>query len=326
MEIVPGIYKLDIPIPDNPLGHLNCYLIEGKKGWIMVDTGWYTPDAFEAMERGLAELNLTLTDIATMIVTHVHPDHFGLAGRIKQASPETQLLMHHWESGLIESRYLKFRDLKDRMGDMLRLHGAPPLSELAAASLPALKFVTVALPDRVLYGGETIDSGIYKLQVIWTPGHSPGHICLYEPQNRLFFSGDHVLPSITPNVSYHAQSGDNPLGDYLYSLHKVRGLSVSKVLPAHEGIFDDLKARVDQIVRHHDKRKTEIRRAIEKEPLNAYEISARIKWDISLPWEQFSTLMKRSAITETLAHLECMRWDGLVRKSATDESVLYSLA
>ena len=70
MEIAPGIYQLKIPIPDNPLGHLNCYLIEGKDGWLMVDTGWHTPDTFKSLETGLRDLGLALSDIATIIVTH----------------------------------------------------------------------------------------------------------------------------------------------------------------------------------------------------------------------------------------------------------------
>ena len=103
------------------------------------------------------------------------------------------------------------------MAALLQRHGVPnsDLPVLGSASMPALQFVTVTFPDRVLYGGETITTGVYDLEVIWTPGHSPGHICLYEPKNQLLFSGDHILPCISPNVSYHVQSGDNPLGDYI---------------------------------------------------------------------------------------------------------------
>lgn len=111
MEIAPGVYQLQVPIPDNPLGHLNSYLIEGKNGWLMLDTGWYTPDAFSSLEGGVRSLGLALTDISTIILTHVHPDHFGLAGRIKQLSPRTELLAHRWEADLIESRYIKFSEL-----------------------------------------------------------------------------------------------------------------------------------------------------------------------------------------------------------------------
>ena len=326
MEIAPGIYQLKVPIPDNPLGHLNSYLLEGKNGWLMIDTGWYTPDAFSSLEVGLKGLGLTLEDIATIIVTHVHPDHFGLAGKIKQVSPRTELLTHRWESDLIESRYVKFSDLRDKMSAMLERHGVPPLNRslLESASMPALQFVTVTFPDQVLYGGEIISTGVYDLEVIWTPGHSPGHICLYEPRNKFLFSGDHILPSISPNVSYHVQSGDNPLGDYINALHKLQNLPVDKVLPAHEHIFNDLRGRIEQIDDHHSKRKGEIQRAIANEPHNSWEISSQLTWDVpGLVWEQFPPLHKRSAVTETIAHLECMRWEGKVRRIIEDDYVSY---
>ena len=192
--------------------------------------------------------------------------------------------------------------------------------------MPALEFVTVTFPDRVLYGGETISTGTYDLDVIWTPGHSPGHICLYEPLNQLLFSGDHILPSTTPNVSYHIQSGDNPLGDYISALHKLQNLPVTKVLPAHEHLFTDLPGRIEQIVNHHDKRKTEIQQAMGKEPRRAYEISSQITWNVpGLIWEQFPPLHKRGAVTETIAHLECMRWEGKVKRITKGDSISYVL-
>ena len=190
--------------------------------------------------------------------------------------------------------------------------------------MPALEFVSVTFPDRVLYGGEIISTGVYDLEIIWTPGHSPGHICLYELRNQFLFSGDHILPCITSNVGYHVQSGDNPLGDYIYALHKLENLPVTKVLPAHEHIFTDLPGRIQQIVDHHDKRKAEIQKAIAEEPHNAWEISPHITWDIpGLVWEQLPPLHRRAAVTETIAHLECMRWEGRVRKIIEGDSVYY---
>jgi glyoxylase-like metal-dependent hydrolase (beta-lactamase superfamily II) len=292
----------------------------------MIDTGWHTPDAFSALEAGIKNLGLALTDVTKIVITHVHPDHFGLAGRIKQLSPKTELLAHRWEAELIESRYIKFSELQDKMEVMLQSHGVPELelSKLRSASMPALRFVTVTLPDRLLYGGEIIGTGVYDLEIIWTPGHSPGHICLFEPKNGLLFSGDHILPSITPNISYHVQSGDNPLGDYINALRKLRNLRVAKVLPAHEHIFTDLRGRIEGIIDHHNKRQMEIQQAIEKEPRNAYEVSSRIAWNVpGLAFEQFPPLQKRFAITETIAHLELMRWDGKVEKVVRDNRVLY---
>ncbi|MDO8472873.1 MAG: MBL fold metallo-hydrolase [Dehalococcoidia bacterium] len=326
MEIAPGIHQLKVPIPDNPLGHLNCYLVKGTAGWLMVDTGWYTPDAYEGLKQGLKDMGLTLNDIATMVVTHIHADHFGLAGRIKASSPKTKLVMQRWEADLIETRYIKFAQLRDKMSALFLRHGVPEiqLEPMKSASMPMLQYVITTFPDQTVHGGEILSTGVYDLEVIWTPGHSPGHICLYEPQNRLLFSGDHVLPKVSPNISYTAESGDNPLGDYIGALRKVQKLPVTKVLPAHEHIFTDLYGRVEDIIAHHDKRKREILAVVAKEPRNAYYVSSRINWDVpKLKFDQFPDHMKRSAVTETVAHLEALRWEGRLTRFTDNGVVTY---
>jgi len=328
MEIAPGIHQIRIPMPDNPLGRLNCYLLDGEAGYLMIDTGWNTRDAFAALKAELGSLGLGFTDLSTIVVTHVHPDHFGLAGRIRQISPDVKVLAHQWECDLIQSRYIKFAGLQDGMGDLFCRHGVPAseVAALVSASMPVLRYVSVTLPDRVLYGGETISTGLHDLEVIWTPGHSPGHICLYEPKNRLLFSGDHILPSITPNVSYNVQSGDNPLGDYMCSLQKLRKLPVARVLPGHEEVFSDLEGRIRQIMEHHERRKAEVDQIVGRVPQSAYRISSQITWNLSdLTWDRFPLLHKRAAVTETIAHLECMRCEGRVERVVEHDRVRYSV-
>ena len=326
MQIVPGIHQIKVPIPDNPLGHLNTYLIEGSEGWLMIDTGWFTPDAFDSLKAGIKDMGLTLPDVSTMVITHMHPDHYGLAGKIKQLSPQTELVAHRWEAELIESRYIKFSELQMKMDTMMRSHGVPEKEtlELRSASMPALKFVTVTLPDRFLYGGETINTGKFELEIIWTPGHSPGHICLFESKNRLLFSGDHILPNITPNISSHVQSGDNPLGDYICALQKLRNLKVTKVLPAHENVFTDLRGRIEELIEHHAERELEIYKTIENKSRTAYDVASRIAWNVADGlWEKIPALQRRFAVTETLSHLDRMRWDGKVKKVLKNDRVLY---
>jgi len=328
MEIATGIHKLNVSMANSPLANLNCYLIEGKTGWTMIDTGFFIPESFDSLKAGLDDLGITFTDIANILVTHIHPDHFGLAGRIKHLSPNTLLLMHHFEAGLIESRYVKFSDLQAKIGVMLERHGVPSFdaSIFKSASMPTLEFVQITFPDRTFFGGEVFSTGIYDLEIIWTPGHTIGHICIYEPKNRLLFSGDHILPIITPNISYHVESGDNPLGDYLCALHKIQNLPVATVLPAHEHIFTDLRGRIDEITQHHATRKTEILKILEKNTCNAYDISGQLTWNISgSDWESLPALHKRSAVMETIAHLESMRWEYLVERLIEDDLIFYCL-
>jgi glyoxylase-like metal-dependent hydrolase (beta-lactamase superfamily II) len=328
-KIAEGIYRIQIPLLDDTeslLSFVNIYLIAGTCGWLLIDTGWYSPKTQAVMETALKSLKLSFADIATIVVTHSHPDHFGMAGRIKHLSPKTEMLMHPWESGLMESRYLKFSEPQEKMSILLKSHGVPPslLSALESAFMPALEFVTLVLPDHILYSGEIIHTGIYNLEVICTPGHSPGHICLYEPENQFLFSGDHVLPSISPNISYHILSGDNPLGDYFYALGKLLNLAVAQVHPGHEYSFADLKGRVNAIMQHHLERQKEIERIIGGGTCNSYQIAARLSWDIpNFSWEQLPPMQKRLAVTETIAHVEHMRWEGKLKKTVSDNHVLY---
>lgn len=324
--IAPGVHILEIPMSGSSLNHLNAYLLEGRDGCILIDVGWNKPDSFEVLRSGINRLGFAFSDISKIIITHVHPDHFGLAGRVKQLAGRAKLIIHRWEAEVIESRYITFANLQDKMTSLLERHGIPAaeLVALRSASMPVLEFVTYTFPDEVLYGGEIISNGTHELEVIWTPGHSPGHICLYEARHRLLFTGDHILPRITPNISYHVQSGDDPLGSYLSALRKLEKLPVEKVLPAHEQIFYELSERVRALVSSHQQRADEIVSITGNELKNAYEIASRVKWRSgSLPWSKIPALHKRGAILETIAHLEYLRWQGRIDKQASSDQVLY---
>jgi glyoxylase-like metal-dependent hydrolase (beta-lactamase superfamily II) len=164
--------------------------------------------------------------------------------------------------------------------------------------------------------------------VVWTPGHSPGHICLYDAQRQVFFSGDHILPVITPNISLRLPSAGNPLGDFINSLNKVKTLDVKLVLPAHEHIFSNLPARVKEIIQHHRHRNQEILDTLKTEPRTAYEISAEITWMPEFGGVKFHNLAiwdRRMAVSETLAHLEALRLDGIISQFSRDGIIYYRL-
>jgi glyoxylase-like metal-dependent hydrolase (beta-lactamase superfamily II) len=328
VEIAPGIYQVRIPLVNDQsfaLDWLNSYLVQGSHGWLMIDSGWYHPASFESLEKSLQSVNLDFGNIQTLVLTHSHPDHYGMVGKIKQQAPKIEFLCHRWESDLIEYRYIKFSEPREDIAFLLEKHGVPEteIPSLGAASLPVLQRVTIAMPDRMLYGGEILRTGVYDLEVIRTPGHSPGHICLYEPSNRFLFCGDHILPTITPNIGYHVFSGDNPLGDYLNSLRKLAHLEVAQVNPGHEKPFKDLTNRMQGLIDHHLQRETEIESLIINNYSNSYQIARRLTWSLNLPWEQFPPLQKRFAITETIAHLEYMRWEGKVKKEFINNKISY---
>lgn len=326
-EITPRLYQLQLPIPNNPLGYTNVYLLKGDDGYLLIDTGWNDEEAFQSLKAQLAEIGFGFGDIRQIVVTHIHPDHYGLAGRLKELSL-AKISLHYLENDLIEPRYIRVAEYLHQAEEWLRRHGVPAweLPTSQSVALRARRFSAPVSPDITLYGGESIPVGVFDLQVIWTPGHSPGHICLYEPTKKILFSGDHILPVTTPHISLQNQSGVNPLGDFLNSLKIVRQLDVKLVLPAHEHSFTNLPARVDEIIQHHERRNSEILEAIKPVPKTAYQISTEITWMPKLGgvnWQSLAPWDKGLAVSETLAHLEALRIDGKVDKFAADSVIYY---
>jgi glyoxylase-like metal-dependent hydrolase (beta-lactamase superfamily II) len=329
-EVEPGtrIHRLQLPMPQ--LDYVNSYLVEGDKdnGHLLIDTGWDTEEAFDSLKEQLAEIGINPEDISQIVVTHVHPDHYGLAGKLKRLY-NAQLALHNLEKDFIESRYINMDELLQQMEHLLQANGTPSdeSTELQRASLPLIKFVTPVLPDVTLHGNETIDTGYFSLKVLWTPGHAWGHVCLYEPDRKILFSGDHVLPAITPHIGLHPQTSTNPLGDYLDSLNKLKQLEVKLALPGHGQPFTTFKPRIEEIIQHHQQRNSEILSALKASPKTAYQIATEITWmhyASGAGWDKLSPWNKRMAVLETLAHLEAMRIMGKLAKSTGDNTIYYS--
>jgi len=301
LEIVPGIHQIKLPLKDNPLGYVNTYLIQGTEGWVLLDTGWNDQESFEALSGQLKEIQVGFQDISLIIITHMHPDHIGQADRVQQLSGAS-LAVHEVEKEYLDSKLLWTTDLVFReINAWLRSNGVPE-EQLTAEMNSSGEFknlIPEASPDRAVSDGDTISTGIFDLQVIWTPGHSNGHICLYEPSKKLLFTGDHILPGITPNISIHMQSHEDPLRKYLKSLKKLQGLDMVLGLPAHEEPFTNLRKRIDELLAHHEERKAEIIEAIGSREKTAYHISSEITWmEGNVRWEDIALFDRRIAVTD----------------------------
>ncbi len=331
MEILPGIHQLKLPFPLQPEEMaVNAYLIQGDRGCLLVDTGWNINQAYSAMERQLREIGLGFADISLILITHFHPDHYGLAGRLVQASG-ARVALHRIEKDFIDSRYMNMDGLLDQTADILRANGVPEkdLPRLQKASLGVRQYVAPVSPEVVLEGGEVIGQGRYRFEVLWTPGHSPGHVCLLERTAKILISGDHVLPATFPNVGLHSQSGPDPLPHYLRSLEAIEGLDVDLVLPAHEHVFRGLAPRIGEILRHHEERKRAILAALAAGPQTAYQVSLRIPWivnGVSLSYDQLQALDRRLAVMSAMAHLEPLCDEGSAVRAQQDGVTVYSRA
>jgi len=315
-EITPGIIWIKLPIDDDRgPSHINSYLVRGDNGYLLVDSGWNTDSSFATMHNTLVKNGLGFEVISQIFVTHVHPDHYGMAGRIKRLSGAT-IAMHPIERDFIEPRYVQMEELLHQTDLMLVDNGVPrdEVEKLRDATVGMEQFIDPTPPDILLRDGDSITTGEFTFRVIWTPGHSSGHLCLYETEKKILLSGDHILPKITPNISVHPQSIENPLGRYIKSLKELRQLDVELVLPGHDQPFTQMKPRIDEIIRHHEQRNREILTAMGEEPATAYRVAREIPWGDNSRWLDLPDFHKRMAVFETLSHLEMMAADSVITR------------
>jgi glyoxylase-like metal-dependent hydrolase (beta-lactamase superfamily II) len=313
---------------DEPLStmYINAYLVEGSEGNMLIDPGWNTPDAYGVITSELKNYGFNLKDITHIVITHIHPDHCGLAGKIRQLSG-AHIFINEIEASMLSSRYMDVDELIKDTLELLLANGVPDKEAvtLSKASLPARQLV-VPIPEyNAIDKGDTISFDPFEFTVLSTPGHSPGHISLYEPRKKFLFTGDFILPEITPNISLHPQSGENPLKDYLASLEEVHEMEINFAFPGHGPAFTGIKQIIEAIQRHHKERNAAIMRAIEGNTKTAYQVTQEIPWviDINEGYSFMNILNRRFAITETMAHLEYLVHEGEAGKTIENNQTVY---
>jgi len=326
-EVFPNIFQLRIPLPIPALKYLNAYLIRAEDRYLLVDTGMASDKAFGELSRQLAEIEVKPENLTEILVTHFHIDHVGLVPRLRKISG-AQLIVSAKTTEAVQMVRQTYENYWENITNSYREAGVPTeLVEQMLKATPGYLYQAVyeelTRPSRTLEEGEKISIGDYSFQTILTPGHAPGHICLYEPKQRFLMAGDHLLPTITPHVTQWAEES-NVLADYLDSLEKVGKLDVDVVLPAHEELFKNHRKRISELKEHHRLRATEMLSEIQRQGLTAYQIASRIHWDVEYgSWDRFPLFQKFLAVGETLAHLKFLEEQGQVKESKRAETILY---
>ncbi len=317
-EIIKDIYRIEVPLPNNPLKSINSYLIKGDRN-LIIDTGMNRRECLDILMKGLNELQINLNE-TDIFITHIHADHSGLANELKRE--KNTIFFNKPESELINRN-----DYWAQVLLFATKHGFPP-EELnnALQNHPGYKYSPGQKIDVTLVKeGDVITSGDYNLRCIETPGHTIGHLCLYEAEKKILFSGDHLLIDITPNISSWPDN-ENPLEDYFRSLEKIKEFNVELVLPGHRRYFSNFRERIEELKVHHKKRLNEIIKILNNKKLNAFEVSSQMTWDINIEkWENFPIAQKWFAHGEAIAHLNYLKHQRLVNMQMIDNKIYFFL-
>ncbi|MDQ3772485.1 MAG: MBL fold metallo-hydrolase [Actinomycetota bacterium] len=320
-EPAPGVFRLVLPLPFPGLDRVNAYLLAGNGGVVLVDCGMWDPalddGGYSELEAAVAATEHTLDDVRTLILTHPHIDHYGMAGRVVEATG-CELWMHE----AARAELAVYRDpeaLAAELKSMLTDHGVgrDEIGELSAFEDWRPFVYELIDATRWLTDGDDFEAGGRTWRVLHTPGHDSAHVCLWDEAERILISGDTLLGSITPHIDFRRGDG-NPLGDYLASLARIEELAPALVLPGHGRPFEDGADRARVTARHHDRRLGAIVQVVRREPHTASEITDAIFGDTLLNFE------RRLAFGEALAHLAYLRANGEVERiEAEDGTFLY---
>jgi glyoxylase-like metal-dependent hydrolase (beta-lactamase superfamily II) len=321
-EILPRLHRVVIPLADNPLREINSYVLTSNDRNLIIDTGMNRPECREVLEAGLDEIGVDL-ERTDFIATHLHADHAGLISVLLRSG--SRAFMGELDAEPMRVDFSKWLE-NSPVADYASRSGFP--AEELQASLqnhPGNKYGgRLAMEYIPLRGGEIFEVGDYRLEVINTPGHTNGHISLYDSSKQVFFSGDHVLGDITPNIQAWTDDQD-PLALYLSSLRKVDDLDVELCLPGHRSLIENFRNRIAELMEHHRARANEVISILTASNKNAYETASEMSWDIVADsWEEFPIMQRWFATGEAIAHLRYVEGKGLIQRELVDGRILYS--
>lgn len=311
-----GIHLIAAPLPFKSPPWVNTYAIEADGGLLLIDCGTDWEPGRTALREGFEALGLDESDVHTLLVSHLHPDHVGMSSRLVRELG-CRLVMHERAAKGVD-RYNDTPGYARRLTRIAHTHGVPEEIIAVAASIERPDYMPIIdPPDHLVDDGDEIHlGGNRKLHVVHTPGHERAHICVRDSRTGILFSGDHVLPRISPVIMYDAENGD-PLGDYLDSLNKLIAMEIGLTYPAHGTLIDRGDERARQILLHHDRRLRDMADLVGQADTTAWSVmmkSFRPNLD---------PVAARLAFLETVSHLEHLRLLGRVRAEDRDGVTRY---
>lgn len=319
-KVYEDIYMIEVVLPNNPLKAINVYVIKGEDKSLIIDTGFNQKECIDSLFKGLEELNIDIKN-TELFITHLHSDHSGMAGIFNEAGVKIY-------AGEVDGAYINkmtsptYWEEFDKSKILLDLDR----DKVSFGEHPGYKYcLREPIEFSYLKEGQGIQVGKYFFEVIDIPGHTPGHIGLYERNHKLFFGGDHVLDRITPNIGYWGTE-DNILAVYFNSLAKVYSFDIDILFPSHRNIIKDHTRRINELIAHHKERLGEIINILKNGEFTAREVASRMRWSIrAKDWDDFPNAQKWFATSEALAHLEHLYHSGQVDKKTVGGKWVYKL-
>lgn len=317
-----GWVQVKVPLPFS-LRWVNSYIVPEADGYTVIDPGLGTAEAKALWEDVLAGLGINWRAIKRVLLTHQHPDHYGLAGYVQERSG-CEVWMSRRAHAYARRLWGPGSDFPSALRGLYLEHGMPgEVMDSIEANLDS--FIARVLPEpQVTYmeAGVTVRLGDLSWETIDAPGHAFGQLCFYQRDIRWMICGDQVLPRITPNVSVVPGEEKDPLAAFLNSLETLKAYEVDYALPGHRDPFESFKTRIDELIRHHDRRLMEMRELLAQEPQTAFDLCEKL----------FGARLRenphnlRFAMSETLAHLFYLEQLGRIRAQRASGSAVVFLA
>ncbi|MCR8644208.1 MBL fold metallo-hydrolase [Paenibacillus sp. N1-5-1-14] len=313
-----GLLQVRVPLPF-PLRWVNAYVIRGDQGYTILDPGLHTPEAEALWDSVLREEGILDDQVEQVVLTHFHPDHYGMAGWFQERTGAPVLLS---EEGCHIASLLWGLDqpMTRLLTDCFAQHGLPAeLQEQMTKHMDG--FVQWVSPQPKLTPlqlrtGDTIRLGDRLYEAIETPGHASGHLCFYNREAKEIFCGDHVISHISPNVGYTPGDHPNPLQQFIESLQAVAHLEVDIAYSGHREPLTNFNERVQELMEHHDERLAHMENLLQ-ESKTAYELCVAV-FGTRLTIHQL-----RFALAETLAHILYLQSQDRVKQTEQDGKIYF---
>jgi glyoxylase-like metal-dependent hydrolase (beta-lactamase superfamily II) len=322
-EEAPGVWRIPLPLPGDALKAVNVYAMADGDRLVMIDGGWSLEGAPELLAEALKPVGFAPADIRDFLVTHVHRDHYTLAIALRRLHGG-RVSLGEGEKACLDA----FHTITVHP-DIAALYeaGAVELSRMLAEWRGERDLTDFEYPDRWLTDGVEIPLRSRALRAIATPGHTRGHVVFHDSEGGVLFAGDHVLPHITPSIGVELVRPPSPLRDYMDSLRTVRALPDALLLPAHGPAAPSVHARVDELVRHHEKRLETMYAVVEQGAATAFEVAQAIPWTRrERRFGELDMFNQMLAVHETVAHLTVLVENGQLVAKPVDRIVHYALA